>query len=99
MISAAISEYVYTYIAPRPFDTRSLIQTTDTQFATNNYEIKNPIIRETLKYFKIKDKLHIGNYSSLPTGAGLGSSSSLIVGLIKIISKFKKIRINNSLFI
>ena len=61
-----------------------------------NYEIENKIYRETLKYFKIKDKLHIGNFSSLPTGAGLGSSSSLIVGLIKIISKFKKIRINNS---
>ena len=29
LISAAISEYMYTYIAPRPFDTRSLIQTTD----------------------------------------------------------------------
>ena len=96
LISAAISEYVYTYIAPRPFDTRSLIQTTDVQFVNNNYEIENKIYRETLKYFKIKDKLHIGNFSSFPTGAGLGSSSSLIVGLIKIISKFKKIRINNS---
>ena len=96
LISAAISEYVYTYIAPRPFDTRSLIQTTDTQFVNNNYEIENEIVRETLKYFKIKDKLHIGNFSSLPTGAGLGSSSSVIVGLINIISKFKKIRFTNN---
>ena len=96
LISATISEYVYTYIAPRPFDTRSLIQTTDTQFVNNNYEIENEIVRETLKYFKIKDKLHIGNFSSLPTGAGLGSSSSVIVGLIKIISKFKKIRFTNN---
>ena len=96
LISATISEYMYTYIAPRPFDTRSLIQTTDVQFVNNNYEIENKIYRETLKYFKIKDKLHIGNFSSLPTGTGLGSSSSVIVGLIKIISKFKKIRINNS---
>ena len=96
LISAAISEYVYTYIAPRPFDTRSLIQTTDTQFVNNNYEIENEIVRETLKYFKIKDKLHIGNFSSLPTGAGLGSSSSVIVGLIKTISKFKKIRFTNN---
>lgn len=96
LISAAISEYMYTYIAPRPFDTRSLIQTTDTQFVNNNFEIENSIIRETLKYFKIKDKLHVGNFSSLPTGAGLGSSSSLIVGLIKIISKFKKIKITDN---
>ena len=96
LISAAISEYVYTYIAPRPFDTRSLVQTTDTQFVNNNYEIENEIVRETLKYFKIKDKLHIGNFSSLPTGAGLGSSSSVIVGLINIISKFKKIRFTNN---
>ena len=53
LISATISEYMYTYIAPRPFDTRSLIQTTDTQFVNNNYEIENEIVRETLKYFKI----------------------------------------------
>ena len=65
LISTSISEYVYTFITPRPFDARSLIQTTDTQFVTDNYEIKNPIIRETLKYFKIKDKLHIGNFSNI----------------------------------
>ena len=59
LISAAISEYVYTYIAPRPFDTRSLIQTTDTQFVNNNYEIENEIVRETLKYFKIKLQIFI----------------------------------------
>ena len=96
LISTSISEYVYTFITPRPFDAKSLIQTTDTQFVTNNYEIKNPIIRETLKYFKITDKLHIGNFSTLPTNTGLGSSSSLIVGLIKIIGKFKKIKFNNN---
>jgi len=95
LISISISEYMYTYIAPRTFDARSLIQTTDTQFVNNNYEIENSIIRETLKYFKIKDKLHIGNFSTLPTHSGIGSSSSLIVGLIKVISKFKKIKLNN----
>ena len=51
LISSAISEYMYTYITLRPFDTKSLIQTTDTQFVDNNYEIENEIIRETLKYF------------------------------------------------
>ncbi len=96
LLSASIAEYMYTYITLRPYDTRSLIQSTDTQFVNNNYEIENKIYRETLKYFKIKDKLHIGNFSSLPTGAGLGSSSSVIVGLIKIISKFKKIRFTNN---
>ena len=32
----------------------------------------------------------------MPTWAGLGSSSSVIVGLIKTISKFKKIRFTNN---
>ena len=34
-------------------------------------------------------------FLTLPTNTGLGSSSSLIVGLIKIISKFKKIKLSN----
>ena len=51
LISATISEYMYTYIAPRPFDTRSLIQTTNVQFVNNNYEIE-----------KIHKKLNILNF-------------------------------------
>ena len=96
LISASISEYMYTYISLRPFEKESLIQTTDTQFVDNNYKIENELIRETLKYFKIKDKVHVGCFSTMPTKTGIGSSSSLIVGLIKAISKFKKINLNNN---
>ena len=95
LISTSIAEYMYTYVIPRPFDSKSLIQTTDTQFVDNNYEIENEIIRETLKYFKIKDKIHVGCFSTMPTRTGIGSSSSLIVGLIVVISKLKKIVLKN----
>ena len=96
LISVSMCEYIYTYISHRPFSRETLVQTTDTQFTGRNYEIDNSLFRETLKYFKITEHIHAGCFSTIPTKTGLGTSSSLVVGLINVICKFKKIRLNNN---
>ena len=67
------------------------------QFSEKLTEIKDNYIREVLKYFNIKDSVQVGVYSTMPTssGIGLGSSSSLTVGLIKALSKYKKLKLSN----
>ena len=58
-----------------------------------NTKIKHHLIRETLKYIsKLKKKIHVGFFSTMPTRSGIGSSSSLVVGLISSILKLKKIK-------
>ena len=66
-----------------------------TQFANKITSINHSLIRETLKYFRLKEKLHIATYSTVPTNTGLGTSSAMIVGLINCIRKFKNLKIND----
>ena len=49
-----------------------------------------------MKYFKIIEKVHIGFFSKMPTRSGIGSSSSLIVGLINSILCMKNKKISKN---
>ena len=89
--SLAIDQYVYVLLSKRFIDKRYFIQTTSTQFTGNLNHINHKLIRETIKYFNIKYPLHVGTYTTVPTLTGLGSSSSLVIGLINCILKLKKI--------
>jgi len=95
LYSLAINQYVYVYLHSRKIDTNFLIQTTDTQFAGSINKIKHQLIRETLKAFNLKEKLHVATYTTVPTNTGLGSSSAMVIGLIKCICRFKKIKLSN----
>ena len=91
VISMAINQYIYTYIFKRNETASTIVQTSNLQEVKINEKIKHKLIRETLKFFKVKEKIHIGFFSTMPTRSGVGSSSSLVVGIINSILKFKKI--------
>ena len=57
-------------------------------------DIKNNIIRETIKYLKIDRPLYISSVGDLPNKSGLGSSSSFTVGLIKALYEFESKKIS-----
>ncbi len=94
LISLAINQYVYVLLMPREVDKNYLIQTTTTQFSKNITQIKHPLIRETLKYYNLSEKFHVGTYSTVPTRTGLGSSSAMVVGLINCINKYKNLKLS-----
>ena len=95
LYSLAINQYVYVYLHSRRIDTNYLIQTTDTQFANDINKINHQLIRETLKAFKLRERLHVATYTTVPTNTGLGSSSAMVIGLINCICRFKKIKLSN----
>ncbi len=96
LISATIDQYVYILISKRPLDKKILIQNTETQFANKLDKVKNKLFREVLNQLGLKKSIQIANISTLPTKTGLGSSSTLTVGLIKGLLKMKNIRINKN---
>lgn len=51
-------------------------------------KLKNPLIRETLKYFNVKP-VEIFSFSDVPSRTGLGGSSSYCVGMAYLIKKLK----------
>ncbi len=93
--SVAINQYVYVLVSRRSIENNYLIQTTETQFTNKVDGIKNKLIRETLKFYKIKDKLQISTFSTVPTQTGLGTSSSMVIGLINCLVSLKKIKKSN----
>lgn len=94
LYTLAINQYVYVYLSIRTLDKNYLIQTSDSFFTNNLNKINHNIIRETLKYYNIKEKVHVGTYSTIPTQTGLGSSSAVIIGLINCIKKLKNLKIS-----
>ena len=87
LITAAINQYVKVFVAKRPLDDKILIQTTDVQFASSIDEIDNKIIAEALRYFNIHKGTQVATFTTIPTGIGLGTSSTVLVGLVNALSK------------
>jgi D-glycero-alpha-D-manno-heptose-7-phosphate kinase len=78
-LSASVSEYVYVILLERKLDQNYMIQTSAVEFSKKVSGIKHNLIRETIKYFDIREKLQISTVSTIPTSTGLGSSSAMVV--------------------
>ena len=90
LFSLAINQYVYVHLSPRKVENNYFIQTSHSHFSKTLNKIQHKLIKETLRFYKVKEKLHIGTYTTVPTRTGLGTSSAILIGLIKCIMKLKK---------
>ena len=95
-ISATVTEYVYVFLSERKLDNNHMIQTSVVQFANSVKDIKHILIRETIKYFRLKENFQISTVSTVPTSTGLGTSSAMVVGLINCIKKFKNLKLSQN---
>ena len=96
LTSLAINQYVYVFFKERLIEDNYFIQTSVIEFKKKLNDINHDLIRETLKYFKIKKPVHVGTYSTIPTRTGLGTSSAMVVGLINCIKKYKNLKLSNT---
>ena len=82
----AINKYVYV-IANRRFEKEIRASYLENEIVSDVKKIKHKLIREALKEFGIKSNIEIVTVGDIPgTGTGLGSSSSLAVGLSNSLS-------------
>jgi len=83
VVSFTINKYVYVIINKR-FEKGLRISYSKTENVNSIDEIQHDIIRETLRYFNIKESMEVVTVGDVPgNGTGLGSSSALAVGLGK----------------
>jgi len=96
VISATIDKYIYISCRPLPnfFEHNFRIVYLKIENVKNFSNIKHSVVREILKKSKIKNGLEIHYDGDMPARSGMGSSSSFVVGLIKAINCFNKIRFN-----
>ena len=88
-ISKSINKYAVTGLRYRPrfLDDCLHISANQHEVVDNVEDIKNPLIRETLKYYNVLKNIDLFSFNDIPSRTGLGGSSSFCVSLIHSIYK------------
>lgn len=93
LVGFTINKYIYITLRNNPniFNFQSKISYSKLELVKNNRDIQHHGIRGVLEYYNLLDtRLEIICLSDLPAQTGVGSSSSLIVGLINALKNKEK---------
>ena len=82
VLSTTINRYIYICIHPYFDRAQTLLKYSQTEKVTNFDQIHHPIFRCVLNDLRPKEGLEIVSTSDIPSGTGLGSSSSFTVALL-----------------
>jgi len=93
VISTSIDSFIYVTIKKHSelFPEKYRLNYSITEQVDIIDDIKNPIIRECLRFMNIDDRLYISTIADCPGSSGLGSSSTFCVGLLNALYKYKGI--------
>jgi D-glycero-alpha-D-manno-heptose-7-phosphate kinase len=81
VLSMAVRKYMYVTVGRR-FDKSIRVAYTRTDFADTVAEVQHTLVREALRVTGLVNHLEITTIGDVPAGTGMGSSSSLTVGLL-----------------
>ncbi len=94
VLSASIDKFLYVIVKKQIgfVQNKYRINWSQVEFCDKIDEIKNPIAREAIRYFKIDYPIEITTIADIPANTGLGSSSAFAVGLVNALYSLKNIR-------
>jgi len=93
VLSSTIDKYIYVIIKGR-FDDLIVVNWTKKEIVETPNEIEHDLVREAMKKAGIEKAVEITTIADIPSeGSGLGSSSSLTVGLLNAFYTFKGMQI------
>jgi len=91
VIATSIDKFIYLSLIHN-HEKKFLINYSSREKVDKISQIRHSIVRETLKYFKIKKPIEIHVAADITSrGSGLGSSGTFSVGLINLLTNYKKI--------
>ena len=87
VIAAAIDQYVYLYAHPLSEVAEENIRFTyrETESVLKIEDLRHPVMREMLRDVNWNYRTNFGTFADLPSGVGLGGSSSFAVALATLI--------------
>jgi D-glycero-alpha-D-manno-heptose-7-phosphate kinase len=96
VFSTTINKYIYVTVKEHKkiFAEKYRLNYSTSERKKKITDIKNNIIRETIKLLKIKRPLYISSVADVPNKSGLGSSSAFTVGLIKALCELESKKIS-----
>jgi D-glycero-alpha-D-manno-heptose-7-phosphate kinase len=92
VLSTSINKYMYIFIH-KYFDNRIQVKYSKTELVDQISEIKHPIVRSVLNKFNLSG-MDINSIADIPSGTGLGSSSSFTVSLLHALYSFDKKKVS-----
>lgn len=88
VLSVGLNQHMYVTVSPR-FKASTRIAYTKTEIADTIDNIQHTIAREALRMTGLGKHLEITTIGDVPSGTGLGSSSSLAAGLLNALYAYK----------
>jgi D-glycero-alpha-D-manno-heptose-7-phosphate kinase len=89
VVSSAIDKYVYVVVVPR-FDELIIVNYTKKETVENVRDLKHELVREALLRTGVENGVEITTLADVPSeGSGLGSSSTVTVGLLHALYTYK----------
>ena len=89
VISSAIDKYIYVIVKER-FDDKIRVGYSTTEMVDSVDEIQHELVREAMRKVGISKGIEIATMADVPSeGSGLGSSSSVTIGLLNALYAYK----------
>jgi D-glycero-alpha-D-manno-heptose-7-phosphate kinase len=88
VVSLAINRYMYVTVNRR-FDRTLRVSYTRTEIVDTLEQLQHNLIREALRMTGVTEGVEVTTIADLPAGIGLGSSSTLTVGVLNALYAFK----------
>lgn len=93
-LATTINKYVYVIVKKR-FDDKIRLGYSITETVDNANDLKHELAREAIKFYSING-VEISTLADVPGGTGLGSSSSVTVGLLHALKVYAKSKLLSS---
>ncbi|MFH0907574.1 MAG: GHMP kinase [bacterium] len=94
VVSSAIDKYIYVILNQR-FDDKIYISYSRKEIVDSVDEIKHELVREAMRMAGVSKGVEIAIMADIPSeGSGLGSSSSLTVGLLNAFYAYRGLQVN-----
>ena len=88
VLSVAVDKHMYVTVSPR-FEKSTRVAYTRTEIVDNVSDLQHELVREALKMTGLGRHLEITTVGDVPAGTGMGSSSSLTVGVLLALYAYK----------
>lgn len=87
VVSAGIDKYIYISVNKK-FDNKIRVSYSKTEIVDEVEELRHELVRECLRLVGIKGGIEITSIADIPSGTGLGSSSTFTVGLLNALHTY-----------
>lgn len=89
VLSVTIDKAMYLSLHPYFDRGKTLLRYSKSQLVEHLDEIEHPIFKAALKLMEMQGGIEISSTADLPSGTGMGSSSSFTVGLLHVLAAYK----------